>query len=184
MGGNSPECAPVGRYVAVVGPRTASGEQASVARAVGELLARAGCVVVTGGLGGVMAAAAAGAAAANGTAIGLLPGTDRAQGDPSHPILLPTGLGEGRNVLVVAAADGLIAVGGSWGTLSEVALARRTGKPVVCVGGWQVVPGTAPGPALESASSAADAVERLLVLLHQASDIGGPPDGLQEDVGQ
>ena len=127
------------RVVSVVGPGGATGERfAAVAHEVGRLLARRGAVVLTGGLDGVMAAAAAGAHAGGGVAIGLLPGSDRAGAAADLDVALPTGLGQARNALVVGAADGVIAVGGSWGTLSEIALARRRGVPVVCVAGWTV----------------------------------------------
>ena len=128
-----------GRYVAVVGP--ADGARATdVERAeeLGALLAEQGAVVLTGGHHGVMAAAAAGATRAGGVSIGLLPGADRAEGAPEHTHLLPTGLGELRNGLLVRAADAVIAVGCSWGTLSEIALARRTGVPLVLVDPWEL----------------------------------------------
>lgn len=92
--------------------------------------------MVTGGLGGVMEASARGAAGAGGLVVGLLPGRDRAAGNPYLTVALPTGLGELRNGLIVRASDALICVGGSWGTLSEIALAVRTGVPVVMLGGW------------------------------------------------
>ncbi len=130
-------------YVAVVGPAEAKDEEMAVAERVGELLARAGSVVVTGGLGGVMTAAGRGALAAGGQSVGLLPGRDRSAGNPYLSIALPTGLGELRNGLVIGVADAVVAVGGSWGTLSEIALARRAGKPVITIGGWRV--GTARG---------------------------------------
>lgn len=139
------------RYVAVVGP--AEPEDPAVleaARRAGRLLAEAGHVVVTGGLGGVMAAAADGASSAGGTALGLLPGHDRADGAPGNTVVVPTGLGEMRNALVVRTADVVLAVGGSWGTLSEVALAVRTGVPVLAVGSWDLSgfppPQHGPGP--------------------------------------
>jgi len=91
-------------------------------------------VVVAGGLGGVMEAASRGAAQAGGSVIGLLPGLDRAAANRWVTIALPTGMGELRNGLVVRAADAVIAVGGAYGTLSEVALALKAGKPVVGVG--------------------------------------------------
>lgn len=113
-------------YVAVVGPQEASAAEREIAEAVGRGLASAGCVVVTGGLGGVMASAASGAAAAGGTSVGLLPGDDRTEAAGSLTISIPTGLGEARNPLVVRSADAVIAVGGSWGTLSEIAFAMTT----------------------------------------------------------
>jgi uncharacterized protein (TIGR00725 family) len=128
-----------GRYVAVVGPADGARE-VDLARAgeVGRLLARAGAVVLTGGHHGVMRAAAAGVRDAGGVAIGLLPGLDRAEGAAEHTYLLPTGLGELRNGLLVRAADAVVAVGCSWGTLSEIALARRTGVPLVLLEPWDL----------------------------------------------
>src|SRR5205823_3641404 len=109
--------------VAVCGSATPAPEEAEVAEQIGELLARAGAVVVCGGLGGVMDAAARGCASAGGTSVGVLPGSDRNGASTHLTIALPTGLGEARNALVVRAANAVIAVGGEFGTLSEVALA-------------------------------------------------------------
>jgi uncharacterized protein (TIGR00725 family) len=123
-------------YVAVIGPGDATDAQVAIAERVGTLLAEAGAVLVCGGLGGVMQAACRGAAERGGQTIGLLPGHDRAAGNPYLSVVLATGLGELRNGLVVGTADGVIAVGGGWGTLSEIALAMKAAKPVVAVGGW------------------------------------------------
>jgi uncharacterized protein (TIGR00725 family) len=109
-----------------------------VAEEVGRLLAQAGAVVVTGGLGGVMEAASKGAREAGGTTLGLLPGADRREANAWLSVAVPTGMGEMRNALVVRSADGVIAVGGEWGTLSEIAFARKTGKPVVGLGSWDL----------------------------------------------
>jgi uncharacterized protein (TIGR00725 family) len=95
-------------------------------------------VVVCGGLGGVMEAACRGAREAGGLTVGILPGLDRSAANPYVEVALPTGLGEGRNLLVVRAADALIAVGGGYGTLSEIALALKAGKPVVGLGSWEI----------------------------------------------
>jgi uncharacterized protein (TIGR00725 family) len=150
-----------GRLVAVSGPGEGATEaEVTLARELGAALARAGAVVVTGGLAGVMAAAAEGVREAGGTSIGLLPGTDRAAGSPAHTVLLPTGLGELRNGLLVRAADAVVAIGGGWGTLSEVALAVRTGRPLVRLGGWEL-----PEPAGIDAIDVADALAALEELL-------------------
>ena len=94
--------------------------------------------MVCGGLGGVMEAACRGAKGGGGTTIGILPGTDRAAANPFVDFAIPTGLGEARNALVVRAADALIAVGGAYGTLSEIAFALKAGKPVAGLGTWDV----------------------------------------------
>ena len=155
-------------YVAVVGP-SAPDDPALLARATeaGRLLAGRGWLVVTGGLGGVMAAAAAGAAEAGGPALALLPGSDRAAASPGHTVVVPTGLGEMRNALLVRTVDAVLAIGGSWGTLSEVALAARTGVPVFSVAGWDLsslgdpdVPGR-----VVACSSVEDAVGRIAQVL-------------------
>jgi uncharacterized protein (TIGR00725 family) len=125
-------------YVAVVGPDEATAEELENATAVGRGLAARGAIVVCGGLGGVMAAACRGAQAAGGMSVGLLPGGDRRAANRWVTVALPTGLGELRNGLVVRAADAVIAVGGAYGTLSEIALALRTGVPVVGIGTWEI----------------------------------------------
>lgn len=139
-------------YVAVVGPGAAGDRERAHARRVGELLALRGAVVVCGGLGGVMEAVCEGARAHGGVTVGLLPGRDRAAGNPFLTVCLPTGLGELRNGLVVGAADAVIAVGGSWGTLSEVALAMRTGRPTVVLAGWDVAADPGDGIFLRASS--------------------------------
>ena len=144
-------------YIAVVGPGEATALQQEIAQRVGADLARAGAVVVCGGLGGVMAAACRGAASANGVTVGLLPGIDRSAANEWVGIAIPTGIGELRNGLVVRAADAVVAIGGAYGTLSEVALALRTGVPVVGVDTWPI-------EGVESATSAQRAAERALEL--------------------
>ena len=126
------------RYVAVVGAGRADDAEARAAEAVGRALAEAGAVVVCGGLGGVMEAACRGAKAGGGTTVGILPGASRADANPHVDVALATGLGEARNALVVRAVDVLVAVGGEYGTLSEIALALKAGKPVVGVGTWEI----------------------------------------------
>ena len=109
-----------------------------MAEEVGRLLARRGAVVVCGGLGGVMEAACRGASREGGTTVGVLPGLDRGAANPFVSVAVATGLGEARNALVVRAADALIAVGGAYGTLSEIALALKAGKPVIGLGTWEI----------------------------------------------
>jgi len=114
--------------VSVIG---SGAEHEARAEAVGRLLAERGCKVVTGGLGEVMAAAARGAKEAGGTTIGILPGRDRAAANEWVDHAVATGLGHMRNFAVVASGDAVIAVGGHWGTLSEIAFAKIPGRPVV-----------------------------------------------------
>lgn len=148
--------APRGRpYVALAGPSAPSAGELRAAEEVGRALARAGAVLLTGGLGGAMEAACRGAAQAGGLTVGLLPGADRAAANPHVAIAIATGLGELRNGLLVRAADVLIAVGGGYGTLSEIALALRVGVPAIGLHSWEI-------SGLEQASSPADAVARAL----------------------
>jgi hypothetical protein len=125
-------------YVAVVGPGEATPAELDAAREVGELLGARGAVLVCGGLGGVMESASEGVRRGGGIAVGLLPGSDRTQGNAHLSVAIATGIGELRNGLVVRAADAVIGIGGSWGTLSELALAARTGTPVVLLDSWRV----------------------------------------------
>ncbi len=117
--------------IAVIGGSTCSEMEAIAAEETGRLLAAQGAIVVCGGLGGVMEAVAQGAKANGGTTVGILPGADPAAANAYIDIPLATGLGEMRNFLIVRAAQALIAIGGGVGTLSEIALAQRTGRPVV-----------------------------------------------------
>jgi uncharacterized protein (TIGR00725 family) len=152
-------------YVAVVGPGDdATPEEMDIAWQVGRLLADRRATVVCGGLGGVMAAVCDGALSAGGLTVGLLPGRDRATGNEHLSVALPTGLGEQRNGLVVAACDALIAIGGSWGTLSEVALAMRTGKPALVIGEWTIDDPRGWSAGLRHVVSAEQAVDEVLTL--------------------
>jgi uncharacterized protein (TIGR00725 family) len=125
-------------YVAVCGAGDATKQDVERAEQVGRLLAEAGAIVVCGGLGGVMDAAARGATDAGGISVGLLPDVTRAGSSEYLSIALPLGLGETRNALVVRSADALIAVGGEWGTLSEIAFAMKMGKRVVGLHTWEL----------------------------------------------
>jgi uncharacterized protein (TIGR00725 family) len=124
--------------VAVCGPGECDATERAQAYEIGRLLGERGAVVICGGGGGVMAAVAAGVRSAAGLVIGVRPDGDRRTAAPDLSATLLTNLGEARNAVIVASADAVITVGGSWGTLSEVALACRRGVPVVALGGWQV----------------------------------------------
>ena len=149
-----------GPYVAVCGPGSATEDEERWAEEVGRRLAESGAVVLCGGLGGVMDAAARGAARAGGTVVGILPGDDRLGASEHLTAALPTGMGEARNAIIARAADAVIAVGGEWGTLSEIALARKMGTPVVGLRTWDL--GRAD---VVDARTPEDAVERALELV-------------------
>ncbi|MER7582378.1 TIGR00725 family protein [Kitasatospora sp. NPDC097691] len=148
--------------VAVCGPAQCSAAEAAAAREVGARLAHSGAVVLCGGYGGVMAAAAQGAAEAGGLVIGILSGADRSGASPHLTVAVATGMGQARNSVLVGSADAVIVVGGSWGTLSEVAMAVRQGvKPVVVLGGWQIADAhgdAVPGPVVANDPAAAVAL--------------------------
>lgn len=120
--------------VAVVGSSAVDEDEYELARSLGRELARRGVAVVCGGRGGVMEAVSFGAASAGGLTVGILPGRDGRGANPWILLPLATGMGEGRNALVVRAAESVVAVGGSWGTLSEIALARKMGREVALLG--------------------------------------------------
>lgn len=139
--------------IAVIG---SGAEHEAVAADLGRLLAERGCTVVTGGGDEVMAAACKGAKAAGGTTIGILPGESRAAANPWVDHVVVTGIGHARNLAVAASGDAVIAVGGSWGTMAEIAFAMRLGRPVVIL---------EPGPDVAGvmrAGSPAEAVELAL----------------------
>jgi hypothetical protein len=125
-------------YIAVIGASNATEWELTTAEALGRALAEAGCVLVCGGLGGVMNAAARGAEGAGGISIGILPGDDRDDASRYLTVAVATGFGEARNAIVARSADAVIAVGGEFGTLSEIALALKMRKPVIGIGTWEL----------------------------------------------
>ncbi len=129
--------------VAVCGPGDATPAEEDAAEQIGRRLAERGCTLVRGGLGGAMAAACRGAKTAGGVTIGILPGDDDAQANPWVDHAVCTGLGQARNAVVAATGHALIALGGGVGTLSEIALGLRLGRPVVLLGGWAALLGSA-----------------------------------------
>jgi hypothetical protein len=159
--------APRRPQIAVVGAADCAAELAFLAEEVGAALARGGAVLLTGGRGGVMAAASAGARAAGGLVVGVLPGAD-ATASPPNPhveVALFTGLGQARNPLLVLSAASVVAVGGGWGTLSEIALALKQGVPVVLLRSWRLArPDGAAEPLLHEAETAAGAADLALAL--------------------
>jgi uncharacterized protein (TIGR00725 family) len=144
--------------IGVIGAGVATSGQAVAATEVGRLIARRGWLLVCGGLGGVMEAAARGAHEAGGVTIGLLPGNNRDSANQYIAVPIATGLGEGRNLLIVRTSDLIIAVGGEYGTLSEIALALKSGKPVIGLDTWDI-------PGVIRASSPEDALAKAEGLL-------------------
>jgi uncharacterized protein (TIGR00725 family) len=154
-----------GRQVSVIGSG-GCGERSEpwgLAEEVGRRLAEAGLTLVCGGRGGVMEAASRGAAGAGGDVIGVLPWVAVEDANPFCTQVVATGIGEARNLAVVASGEAAIAVGGEWGTLSEIALARNLGRPVIALRSWSVSgrdgmdggPGIVPAETAEQAVSAA-----------------------------
>jgi uncharacterized protein (TIGR00725 family) len=125
-------------YIAVIGASNATEWELTTAETLGRALAEAGCVLVCGGLGGVMNAAARGAEAVGGVSIGILPGDDRDDASRYLTVAIATGFGEARNAIVARSADAVVAVGGEFGTLSEIALALKMSKPVIGIGTWEL----------------------------------------------
>ncbi|MCX4098888.1 LOG family protein [Nocardia sp. alder85J] len=138
----TPDLAPSRPQIAVCGPRDCTAAESDRAREVGRLLAEAGAVVFCGGGAGVMAAVAEGASGAGGFVVGIRPDADRGAVCPGLSAVVYTNLGEARNAVLVASADAVIVIGGSWGTLSELALARHRELPVVSLGGWSILDAT------------------------------------------
>lgn len=154
------------RQIAVIGSGSCAqdSELASLAEEVGGLLAAAGAVLVCGGLGGVMEAASRGAEKAGGVVIGIVPSDSPSHANPHCTHVVATGIGHGRNLAVAASGEAVIAVGGEWGTLSEIGFARRLGRTVVALQSWKPE-GEGPmadGPGVVAVASAAEALQAAL----------------------
>ncbi|MBI5869944.1 MAG: TIGR00725 family protein [Actinobacteria bacterium] len=150
------------KYISVIGAGICDTETASAAEEIGRLIARAGAVLVCGGLGGVMEAACRGAREEGGTTIGILPGLDREDANPYIDLAICTGVGHARNLAVAASGDAVIAVGGEFGTLSEIGLARKAGRRVVLLNSWKISNG---GGLSEGILTATTPVQALLLAL-------------------
>ena len=151
-------------FIAVIGGGQCSTEEAELAEAVGRELARRGAVLVCGGLGGVMKAACKGARSEGGTTIGILPGDSRRQANPYVQIPVVTGIGEARNAIVVKSAQAVIAIGGSYGTLSEISFARQRDIPVIGLNTWSLSRNGQPENSIIPAQNATEAVDKALSL--------------------
>jgi uncharacterized protein (TIGR00725 family) len=153
------------KLIAVIGGSRASRQDIEAAEAVGRELAKKGAIVVCGGMGGVMEAACRGASAEGGLTVGILPGESRKDANEYVQIPIVTGMSYARNVAVVRSAQAVIAVGGSYGTLSEIAHALQSGIPVIGINTWALSRDGKPNHAIITADSAADAVEKAFGLI-------------------
>jgi len=144
------------RVIAVIGAGSCDADLHARAREVGRRLGEAGCVVVTGGLGGVMEAASAGAKESGALVVGILPDATPASANASVDVAIATGMGDARNVVLVNTADAFVAVGGALGTLTEIAFALKRGKRVVSLGSWNI------DPAMTAAATPEEAVSLVL----------------------
>ncbi len=140
--------------ISVIGAGSCDKKTFSTAEDVGRLITQRGATLITGGLGGVMEAASKGAHEAGGTVVGILPGFSNADANKYVTVPLATGLSHARNVIVVRSADAVIAVAGEYGTLSEIAIALKLGKPVIGINTWEHIDG------IVKADTAEDAVSR------------------------
>jgi uncharacterized protein (TIGR00725 family) len=150
--------------IAVIGNSSCSPEEARLAETVGELLAQQGVTLICGGLGGVMEATCRGAKSKGGLTVGILPGQDSSTANPWVDVPVITGLGEARNVAVVKSAQAVIAIGGSYGTLSEIAYALKSGIPVIGLNTWSLSPNGREDDPIIRAHSAAQAVDKAISL--------------------
>jgi uncharacterized protein (TIGR00725 family) len=160
-------------HVGVAGASRAEPELLEQGELLGRRLAEGGAVVVCGGGPGVMEAVCRGARSAAGTTVGLLPGLDRADANPHLSVSVPTGLGQGRNLLLVRASDAMVAVGGGFGTLSEIALALRTGIRVIGLATWSLHLDDHPVPAVPVAPDAETAARLALDAARQGREVKG-----------
>jgi uncharacterized protein (TIGR00725 family) len=154
------------RFIAVIGGSDCTPEEARLAEEVGRGLARNGAVLICGGLGGVMEAACKGASTEGGLTVGILPGGRRQTANPYVNMPIVTNLGEARNVIVVKSAEAIIAIGGGYGTLSELGHALRNGTPVVGLNTWSLSRKERPDNSIIPARNPADAVKKALGIIN------------------
>jgi len=158
--------------ITVIGASEASAELCSLAEDVGRLIAEAGAILISGGGAGVMEAASKGAKSAGGITVGILPGTNENEANQYVDIPIITGMGHGRNIINVWSSDVVIAIGGGYGTLSEIALALRTGKPVIGLSTWDFsIEGTNESSHYYQVRTAKEAIREALKLAAQKSTI-------------
>jgi len=160
-------------FITVIGASSCSGDEEKLAEEVGRELARRGATLICGGLEGVMQAACRGAHSAGGLTVGILPGNRRQDANPYVSIPIVTGMGYARNPIVVRSGQAVIAVGGSYGTLSEIAYAFQDGIPVVGLGTWSLATCDGPDDSIIVADDAVDAVEKAIAISKAGAKRGG-----------
>lgn len=166
--------------IAVIGNSSCTREEAKLAESVGQLLAQRGVIVICGGLGGVMEAVCRGAKSKGGLTLGILPGEDPGMANPWVDIPVVTGMGEARNVVVVKSARAVIAIGGGYGTLSEIAYALKSSIPVIGLNTWSLSRDGQENDSIMRVESAAEAVEKAIALakkseIHETASPFSPP---------
>lgn len=171
-------------YLAVIGSADCDERIALQAREVGREIARLGAILVCGGKGGVMEAACQGAKSEGGTTIGILPGMDRREANRYVDIAIVTGLADARNALIVRTADAVIAVSGGHGTLSEIGLALKMGRPVVGLNTWELARHGEPDQAVLEATTPARAVQLAASLAQGTASHGRQPIGSGSEGGR
>ncbi len=152
------------KFIAVIGGSQCSSQEARLAEEVGRELAKRGATLVCGGLGGVMEAACRGASSEGGVTIGILPGESRQAANPYVQFPIVTGIGYARNVAVVKSAQAVIAISGSYGTLSEISHALQSGIPVIGLNTWSLSKNGQQDNSIISAQNPAEAVDKALNL--------------------
>ena len=155
-------------YIGVIGERDSNPKNRRIAEGVGRLIAEHGAVLVCGGMGGIMEAAARGATLARGVVLGVLPGSTREGANPYLTFSVVTGMGEGRNIILVRSCDAIIAIGGGYATLSEIAFAHKLGIPVVGIGTWSLTKDGRTGDRIVRVAGGDEAVSRALELAQAA----------------
>ncbi len=162
---------PIPLCIAVIGENDPPARLAAIAEEVGAALATAGAVLICGGMGGVMEAACRGARRAGGVTIGILPGTQHGDANAYVTYPIPTGLGHARNIIVARSAHALIAIGGKYGTLSEIAFAKIEGKPVIGLDSWELARDGQAEPHIQPARDAKEAVQMALAAARTFLDL-------------
>lgn len=153
------------KIIAVIGSGKATSQEVKIAEEVGRKIADKGAILICGGLGGVMEAACRGAFTRNGMTIGILPGDSRNTANSYVRVPIVTGMGQARNVVVVKSAQAVIAIGGNWGTLSEIGHALQNGIPVIGLRTWSLARDNKQSSDIIAVDNPADAVEIALDLI-------------------